>query len=642
MDGISDLLDTVMTVNRIFGKAVFLVAAVFSGAASHLAAYPGEPTSWGTWIGYEDSRFHPDQISACTDPDGRLRALFVDTSRFIYYTQNSVPNQVHHAVLQSFRPLPNGTVLNEHVDATLGDFESLVGRDDDVSHAAAQEPRRTSVYCVEGKPGTYVYGGSYRHKLATDNFGETFFPSNSYHGNFIPAGGREPLKSLYDFFRYGFGGSEGNMLAALSAPGSTQNRIFLRNRMAGDVRLLYYEDETTPSRSFSLNLSDSLGIPNWAADRTVTGGSLAVSKDRRDFYAFVTTRKDTGGGAFTLEARLWHVRPANTTSLDGDGDTIIDIDSIQSQVIATSNQPAGNLSALTYPQILLASTGEPKWLIYTDRYGAGNLSLVRFVKRIPVTVFSNQESNLRSISQGYGAPGSSFYSSANGGSAGLDRLDRLHLAFQYIFQTNAPKLCYARENAAGNMEAMPIFSGGCTGAPALAVGPGDYPYIVYKGYAPESASFQKLVVLYPPGLRSAYKDDNEDQDKDGRLGLLEFAQGTSDTVRNTQASPIGPVPSISITSGTGEKKPRLGYQLNSSSVNISGDLFRITQGSDTIDIRLARSTNLTTWTTGGFIKKDEFTVNGRKFVEIEDPVILGPAKPKTFYRLEVTRFPGPP
>lgn len=81
------------------------------------------------------------------------------------------------------------TVLNEAVDATLGDYTSLIGRDDDVSVTVAARPQRTSIYSVPGRQGTLVYGGGYQHKLETETFGETFFPSNVYHGDFIPLGG---------------------------------------------------------------------------------------------------------------------------------------------------------------------------------------------------------------------------------------------------------------------------------------------------------------------------------------------------------------------------------------------------------------------------------------------------------------------
>jgi len=628
--------------------SIIFAAAVLGPLASPLSAYPGAPSTWGQWIFYEDATFIPAQISACADPDGRLRTLFVDTQGFRYFTENNVQHRVHHTIMHSFRPFPSGNLISEGVDATLGDYTSMIGRDDDVSELAAAEPRRTSLFSVRGTPGTLVYGGGYQHKLPGETFGETFYRSNSYFGRSIPLGGRRPFESQYTEFSSGFSGAEGNLLAALSAPGSTQNRIYLTNRSGGDVRLRYYEDRTSPPRSFYINLSDSLGIPNWATARSITGGSLAVTPDRRDFYCFVTSRKNGSAGAFTLEGRVWHIRTAATTSLNGDGETVIDIDSIETSVVFSQNLAAGKVDTLDYPQILLTSTGEPKWIIYSNRYGPTFQSLVVMGKRAVVTGFPSSERNLRSISAGYGgfsSPGSSSFGSATGGSGGLDRLDRLHVAYQYISNAAAPQVSHARESSTGSFESSSIFSGRCFSAPALAVGPGDYPYIAYRGNTSNSPTDSKLVVLYPPGLRAAYRDDYEDRDKDGRIGLLEFAQSTSDTVPNTQASPIGPLPSL-FTLGSGQKVPLLTYQLNASAVHIAQDQFQITQGGDLINIRLGYSYgngSLMNWNVGGFIKKSEFPFAGVKFVEVQDNISSLPAVGgKAFYRLQVNRIEGPP
>lgn len=628
----------------------FLQAGISIGIAKWLAlpavAYPGAPNTWGTWNFYEDSTFIPAQISACTDPDGRLRTLFVDTQGFRYYTENSISHRVHHPIMQSFRPLPGGTILNEVVEATLGDYTSLIGQDDDISELAVAEPTRTSVFSVRGTPGTLVYGGSYRHKLATETFGDTFFPSNSYDGNFIPLGGRRAFESRANEFPLGFGGSEGNLLAALSGPGATQNRIFLTNRTDGDVRLQYYQDRTVPQLSFSKNLSDTLGS-SWAVNRKITGGSLAVTPDRRDFYVFVTSRKEGLAGAFSIEARVWHLRTATTTSLDGDGDPVIDIDSVETGIVFADNLSAGEPDSLTYPQILLTSAGEPKWLVYSKRYGTGFQSEVKMDKRTPVTTFVDAQKNLRSIAGGFTANGSSFYGSATGSSAALDRLDRLHLVYQYIFNAASPRWACARESATGTFESSPLSSGLCLGAPALAVGPGGYPYIAYRGNNSNNLSDPKLIIAYPSGLRAAYRDDYEDRDKDGRIGLLEKVQGTSDTVVNTQASPVGPVPSLTPLL-SGERVPLLSYQLSIDAVHQAGDHFQITQDTDVIDIRMGYSygsNSLKNWSAGGFTKIAEVSFASVKNIQLRDNItsIQAPeVSGKAFYRLQVTRTEGPP
>lgn len=622
----------------------FSTIAFWCAMSTVVTAYPGEPITWGSWVFHEDATFIPAQISACTDPDGRLRTLFVDTQGIRTYTENSVAHQVHHAVMCSFRALPNGSVLNEAVDATLGDYTSLIGRDDDVSVAVAARPQRTSVYSVLGRQGTLVYGGGYQHKLETETFGETFLPSNVYHGNFVALGGRVPLESIASSFPLGFTGAEGNLLSALSAPGGIENRISLVNRRAGDVRLVFYEYGASPALYFVVKLSALRGA-GWTTDRIITGGSLVVTPDRRDFYCFVTSRKNGIAGAFSLEGTVWHVRTATTTSLDGDGDPVIDIDHIETKVVFSESYVASDPDTLTYPQILLTSAGEPKWIIYSNRYGTDFNSLVRMEKRNTVTAFGSAQQNLRSISQGFGGAGSSFYGSATGGSAGLDRLDRLHLAFQNIHNAANPRLIHARETASGSFKASPTFNGRCYGAPALAVGPGDYPYIVYRGSAPDSPTDPKLVFAYPTGLRAAYRGDYEDRDKDGRIGLLEFAQGTSDTVPNAVAS----IDSEFTTLPSGEKVPLLRYMLNDQAAHISQDQFQITQGADVIDIRLAYSygsNSLRNWSLGGFIKKAENRfAPGWKIIDMQDNItsLQSPSvSGKAFYRLQVTRIEGPP
>ncbi len=64
----------------------------------------------------------------------------------------------------------------------------------------------------------------------------------------------------------------------------------------------------------------------------------------------------------------------------------------------------------------------------------------------------------------------------------------------------------------------------------------------------------KLVIAYPSGLADAYRDDHEGRDKNGRSGLLEFAQGCSDTIPDL---PLASNPAISIVPGAiaGTKKP---------------------------------------------------------------------------------------
>jgi hypothetical protein len=617
-----------------------ILLQLFFSAATH--AYPLAPSTW-TWRHYADSNFYPSQIAATTDPDGRLRTLFTNRQGFFYFTENAVAQRVHHVIMQSFRPL-GLTVLNEYAAADLGSY-TAAGRDNSMSDAASLEPRRNFVYSVRGPSGTLAYGGSYRRLLSGETIGDESFPSDTYDGAFIPMTGRGLLKSTFDNFPYAFGGAEGNVLALLSAAGSVQNRTYLTNRTAGDIRLQYYENDGQPnSLSFYRTLSDAAPA-GWATSRIITGGSLAITADRRDFYAMITSYKLLPDATFTTEARVFRLRTATTTSLDGDGDPIIDITSVTTTLIHSQSLPAGTATskAMKYPTLLVTSAGLPKWACWEN----SSDRIIHFRSKNAVTGGTAEE-NTRSIANGYesafGGSTGGYFSNAAGPSFALDQLDRLHLAYQE--NSTIPNLIarYSREKADGGFENATSLGGTCTGAPAITVGPGDYPYVVYQGSAPGGPTDDKLVIAYPSGLADAYRDDYEDRDKDGRSGLLEFAQGSSDTVPDL---PLAHGPAISIVPGaiSGTKKPRLVFTVNAEATPLTQEQYQITQGADTINIRLGYSYNengLKTFSSGGFTRISEFDSFGIKVITADDNITLGSAFHKGFYRLEVTRTQGPP
>ena len=622
-------------------RAVLLILLLaFFSAATH--AYPLAPSTW-TWRHYANSNFYPSQIAATTDPDGRLRTLFTNRQGFFYFTENAVAHRVHHVIMQSFRPL-GLTIMDEYVAADLGSY-TAVGRKESMSDAASLEPRRNFVYSVRGPSGMLAYGGSYRRLLSGETFGDNFFPSDTYDGTFIPMTGRGILKSTFDDFPYAFSGAEGNVLALLSVAGNVQNRTYLTNRTAGDIRLHYYENDSQPNGlSFYRTLSEAAPA-GWATSRIITGGSLAITQDRRDFYAMITSYKLLPDGSFTTEARVFRLRTAATTSLDGDGDPIIDITSVTTTVLHAQTLPAGTAisKALKYPTLLVTSTGLPKWACWENSVDR----IIHFVAKNTVTGGTAEE-NTRSIANGYesasGGTTGRYFSNAAGPSFALDRLDRLHLAYQE--NSTPPNLIarYSREKADGNFENATGLGGTCTGAPAITIGPGDYPYVIYQGSTPGGPTDDKLVIAYPSGLADAYRDDYEDRDKDGRSGLLEFAQGSSDTVPDL---PLARGPAISIVPGAtaGTKKPRLAFTVSAAATALTEEQYQITQGVDTINIRLGYSYNnnsLNTFSSGGFTRVSEFPFAGVKIITADDNINIGSSFQKGFYRLEVTRTPGPP
>ena len=54
------------------------VLLAFLAAPGSATAYPGAPSPWGTWTEDVYLGLSPRQISATSDPDGRLRAAFIN------------------------------------------------------------------------------------------------------------------------------------------------------------------------------------------------------------------------------------------------------------------------------------------------------------------------------------------------------------------------------------------------------------------------------------------------------------------------------------------------------------------------------------------------------------------------------------
>ncbi len=619
------------------------------GASAVLApAYPGDPTGWD-WRYYENSQFVPEQISACTDPDGRLRTLFIDSGPIRSYADpGQTPVRVCRAVMESFRVYATGLGAlsagpnGEFIAANLGDPFANPGTDDDVSYNATLQLRRTSVYAVAGPENTLSIGGSYLRMLPGETFADNFFPSQGYDGPFIPLAGRPVLTSLFAEFPYGFGGQQYDALATTAAPGSIRNSATLSAKFGpgGEnyLRLRYSELDpvrtTNPYNTLRLDLKD-LGAPaGWAVDRVITGGSLAITSDRRDIYAFVTSYVVLAEGIINPEARVFRVRTNGVAALvPNEGDYEYGIEQVNSvrvsQNVLAAGTPVSQL--MRYPQILLSSTNEPRWVVWQD------VTSVKWNERVPFTGGTATE-NTRSIVNNFSVSGTRGPAAAP--SAGLDRLDRLHIVCRAGTNDNEP--LYLRQGGSVALIAKNL-GGVCSGAPAMTVGPGGYPYVVFKGRAPGGSGADKLVIAYPQEVASLYPGDYEDRDRDGTIGLLETAQGSSDLTPNP---PPLLTPAI-ITHTDDLPHMRLLHTVNASAVRAAtGAAFTLPHLGDTIRIEPQWTLGLNTWNTSSFgvpnpAEPAQPGSQPSKQVYSLDtsPTTIGP---KQFYRIKVTRIPGPP
>lgn len=599
-----------------------------------LHAYPG-PIEFWTWKYAEDGFFVPLQVSAATDPDGRLRTLFLDDSQPYFYNDGT-SHKVNPPVMQSFRAFSDGTVINEYQGLTVNDYINTANRATLASYNAALQPRRTSVYSVRGSDTTFAIGGAYRRLLPAESYG--IGRSISHRNHFIGLARRPVVdNAAYDQ-------TDSDTLAIASTP-TKQNLDVTLNEARLEVRsvttttpdLTLRYSQTTSAGFNSVFLRSLDGTPaGWATDRVFTGGSLAMTSDRRDFYAFVTSYKILSpGGQLVTEARIFRLRTLGNTT-----DPILGIESITNQLVAESTLAAGTAvsSALAYPSVLVNASDEPEWVAW----GNGGANTVHAMKRVAGTTGTAEEM-ARTIANGYvsgfGGAGGEF-ATGNGLSTALDRLGRLH--FAYRFSNSA---VYGREDN-GNTFTSWILLGKCSGAPAVTVGPGEYPYVVYRGTKPASPNnFDKLVVVYTTGLEEAYKGDFEDRDKDGRLGLIERAQGTSDGVTESSAiqATLALAPEI-IEIAPGERRFAMTFRLHTSAVRQgTTDIWNLADGGDALEIRPAdASSPAGPYIASGYTVMDDSISGGARFVKVRGPTPVGPSLPSRFFIFQVRRVLGPP
>lgn len=613
-----------------------LVAILCAPAA--LMAYPGTPDTW-TWKYHEDAYYVPMQLSATTDEDGRLRTLFLDDSQPVYFNDGTTSHRVAPPFMQSFRAFPDGAILNEYRGLTVDDYTNVANRGTLPSYSAALRARRTGIYSVKGDETNFAIGAAYARLTESQSI---VGARSIYHPNQFIGTARRPV---VDNKTHETSDNEVLDIASISTPQGldvipNQARLEVQSVTSGSPALILSYKQTNPSGTTSVFLRVlEAGTPaGWATNRIFTGGSLIMTSDRRDFYAFVTSYKYTSsGGPFTTEARLFRVRTG------GNIDPIINIASITSYVAESLTLLPGTtvMSSLVYPEIVMPNTNEPEWIAW----GNPDTNRIHLKKHVMGTGGTSEE-NARTIASGYnGAFGVSDGDIASGvaPSLSLDRLGILHFAYR-----SGNTAIYGRENTGGQNYTSIVLAGVCSGAPAVSAGPGQYPYVVYPGRKVGSPNtVDKLVVAYPTGLEAAYNGDNEDRDNDGRIGLVERMQGTSDTVPNngppTGIGTVNVIPQI-VTTPSG-RFFEMSIRLASGATRQGTDsVWHLADGVDTLVISPAYTGDLKSFSTFGFSVMDEFAAGGARYVTVRFQTALGSnfSTPASLFSFKVRRVLGPP
>lgn len=597
-----------------------------AGLSAVALAYPDAPGTWGTWTEDIYYGFSPKLISATTDPDGRLRAAFVNNRALAGTTTK------RQALMMTYRRADDGFRASEFVNLRSGAPStapySSAPEEDYVTTETLSKKLRTKIAAApQGDSGFTV-----KARMISDYQQAPSGLPYVYRGKFIsppslfPLFPRSPWSRGSDYkettYAYGTAISIADSLA-LSA--------------AGSVTAVATASESFP---ISVNITPTYQI----AGQTLTAptspvgesGSQrgrifsmdsALADDGKDGYHLVNFAVNTSTSG-QIESRLALVRQRITSPTAAGDNSSVYI----SKVVSPASDPN---SVFSYAQVLLThAAGEPKWIVWSDGYNAE----IRAAKRvIPLPDGSPDDTNqLRRISGGYSTP-ITLDTFAVGGDATLDSQDRLHVVW---WTPLGRQLHYARENAAGSFDEI-VLPTAVTGDPAIAIGPGDYPYIVYAGPAADNPNESSpLVVTMPPGLITAYRGDFEDRDQDGRPGLIERAQGSSDTEVETGLALKAIALSTAMTTvGPTDRRFETGFQIAGRSQRLSGTpVWALADGVDTLRIQpLWSFDNMKTWNAGGFDVIDEFSISGRgRYVTVRD-VSNSLYSPRQFYRLRVTR-----
>lgn len=607
-------------------KAPLVLALGLS--ALPLQAYPGTPSSWADWQTKTITGVSPRQLAAATDPDGRLRLGYMNA---ILSHTNSTTGRISHPVeWLSFTRFASGLPADRVLrGACAGEFPFIIGgsRDPDTSMLSA--PMRVSLVIGLNDRGFQAdYGwlsqtGSDADAVTTQSTILRWFPRvepTGGNGYFI---GFESLLNWPE--RQAVAKNRRFTSVVMAGPANTGLNVKI------DISNAYFTNAAASNQWASEFLPEP--VAGWRAGRTCDGAYAAFNepvaisgqpgREECDLYLMLATRTISGNST-TREMRIFRQRLTYTVANPAD----MVITTVQNKVVATATKTGldfPGLGGYRYPKILVTAARSPLWLVWEDNQ-AGE---VRVATRGGFPTAVNELADTYVLPAGL----SGALTTGKEPDASLDRLNRLHVVWR---ETGTPDFChYARQTAAGGFEEIPI--GVCSGAPAVSVGPGEYPWIAYPGDADNGGL---LTIRYPRGLYDSYHGDWEDRDGDGQPALLEKAAGTSD---NTPTFPTEHIAVTILNEGPFTRRPQLAYRLASATVQDgSTTRFTLPDGNDTIEILPAYTSDLQNWTAGsGFTMVSNFGLSGRRYVVINDNGILT-NYPAQSYRLQVRRIFGEP
>lgn len=603
-----------------------------AGASLYLMGYPDAPATWGAWNVDTYYGMTPRMISATTDPDGRLRSTFVNSRAPASGNNNFRRQTLMFSYCRGTGGYRQEEVTSLSYGLPLGTPNTQAIDDDYVWEGSLDLPLRTKVVSAD-RGNQYEVRASVTVESKLSNIQSNYFVFAGNPPSFTPFP-RKPWARGADNYSYDVGQSDTQTpCVTASAAGSvTTKALAPNNQHTVQIESLYrigqQSFQATSFADYGQGITNSIG-------RIHTMDSALTDDGKDCYYLLNTALQDPTTNPFQVRSALTvvHQNLATPTSLGATAQVIIDSSNYP-------NQNVGLNSMQAYQRILVTrSTGEPKWVVWTNRYTNRTQVAKRLVPlpdEFPATVED------RRITAGYQIlPAPIAFS--DGSDAALDGLDRLHFVW---WNPLSGEITYARENSAGTFDQMvlPIVA---SAPPAITIGPGDYPYIVYAGANTSNpGESAPLIITCPQGLIAAFRGDNEDQDGDGRSGLVERVQGSADTLseRGQELRQLVLTPNLATTS-PGVQKFEAGFRLKYNSVRNSSTspVWYQADGADTLAAQLEYSYNgMQTWGTGGFTLAEEFTVNNvLRYVTVRDTPTTT-QQPRAFYRLGVKRTPGRP
>ena len=600
------------------------------GITAYSLSYPGAPSTWGTWI--QDTYFGmtPRYISATADPDGRLRLVFLNQRVPAMYPYPQTIMFTYRRADGGFR---EAQALSLFYGNPLGTPWTVQNREDYGSSPYTGLPIRSKVLAVDRGSELEVRASmTLDSNLDSGSTNEIVFARSPASFPFFPA---KPWAYHVDngVFKIMESTTRAGSIA-LSEAGSVQS-LATDNGNNSLVSLTpeYKIDGQTLSGPIAQDVGQ--GVVNSIA--RVASLDMALTDDGKDCYFLLNTGlQDPSTSPVSVRSALTVIRQQLTSATVLGAKTA----TVAANVTHTFAQ-SGRDSVHRYAKILLThAEGAPKWVVWTDQY----TNRTHIARRVPPIPDANPATNEdRMVIAGYQTLALPVAFS-DGCDAALDGLDRLHLVWRNPL---GGEVRYARESSTGTFQEIGLPTPAST-PPAITIGPGDYPYIAYAGADTVNPSESApLIITLPPGLIPAYKGDYEDRDRDGRPGLIERAQGSSDQQAegSTTLNALTLAPSLG-TSSPGVQKFQAGFRVayNSLRGGVSNSpVWNLADGVDTIETQLSYSYDgMQKFYLGGFTVEEEFTINNAiRYLTVRDSASTTQQR-RAFYRLFVRRIKGAP